>query len=71
MKSIHATAAALLWTASALAGQGAYVERTDTDIAIGNRFIELGFRTAEGRCAAVRLVNKLARRVVEQFAQPW
>jgi len=41
-------------------GEAAYVRQTETEAAIGNRFLELGLRRDKGRWSATRLVNKLA-----------
>ena len=54
----------LVFLVAHAAGGDAYVKRTGKNLAIGNACIELGFSVAEGRCAATRLVNKLAGRTL-------
>ena len=41
-----------------------YVKRAETEIAVGNDVLELGFRIADGRCTLTHLANKLAKRSV-------
>jgi len=43
---------------------GAWVRRTDTEIGLGNSFLELWLSTAGNHCKAIRLVNRLSGRTI-------
>ena len=71
MKTLHSLAlvpavcSMVAATAGYAAGREAsYVNRNDGSLAIGNDFLELQFTSADGRCAATGLVNKLAGRQI-------
>jgi hypothetical protein len=50
---------------SAAAPTPAYVQRNPAEMTLGNGLLELAFHVADGRCTAVRLVNKRAGRTRE------
>jgi hypothetical protein len=48
----------------AAGGQAAYVKRTDSNLALGNEFLELRLATSGSSCSAVQLVNRLSGRTI-------